>query len=67
MDYREVRRDHHLEFSSSEIAIEFRGPAVLPCELFFAQDGEDSVTIKQVMLTADRDINMFRYWFYQPK
>ena len=27
----------------------------------------DSITIKQVMLTADRDINMFQYWFYQPK
>ncbi len=23
------------------------------------------ITVKQVMLTADRDINMFRYWFYQ--
>lgn len=26
----------------------------------------DSVKIKQVMLTADRDVNMFHYWFYQP-
>ncbi len=22
--------------------------------------------IRQTCLTADRDINMFRYWFYQP-
>jgi hypothetical protein len=27
----------------------------------------DSIKVKQVMLTADRDINMFTYWFYQPK
>jgi hypothetical protein len=26
-----------------------------------------SITIKQVMLTADRDVNMFRFWFYQPQ
>lgn len=25
------------------------------------------ITVKQVVLTADRDINMFRFWFYQPK
>jgi len=25
------------------------------------------VTIKQNAGTAGRDINMFRYWFYQPK
>ncbi|MEZ4469785.1 MAG: hypothetical protein R3F60_03070 [bacterium] len=24
------------------------------------------ISVKQVMLTADRDINMFRFWFYQP-
>lgn len=27
----------------------------------------NTITIKQVMLTADRDINMFKYWFYQPQ
>lgn len=26
-----------------------------------------TVTIKQVAVTAGRDINMFRFWFYQPK
>ncbi|MFZ4734727.1 MAG: hypothetical protein ACOYM9_02220 [Bradymonadia bacterium] len=26
-----------------------------------------SITVKQVMLTADRDVNLFRYWFYQPQ
>ena len=26
-----------------------------------------TVTIKQIAVTAGRDINMFRYWFYQPK
>ena len=25
----------------------------------------DKVTVKQVALSADRDVNMFRYWFYQ--
>ena len=28
---------------------------------------KDKVTIKQNAGTAGRDINMFRYWFYQPK
>lgn len=37
-------------------------PYVIPAENI----STTSVKIKQVMLTADRDINMFRYWFYQP-
>jgi hypothetical protein len=24
-------------------------------------------TVKQIAVTAGRDINMFRYWFYQPR
>jgi hypothetical protein len=28
---------------------------------------KDKVTVKQNAGTAGRDINMFRYWFYQPK
>ncbi|MSP60328.1 MAG: hypothetical protein EXR72_08300 [Myxococcales bacterium] len=28
---------------------------------------KSTVTIKQTAVTAGRDINMFRYWFYQPK
>lgn len=27
----------------------------------------NTITVKQVMLTADRDINMFKYWVYQPQ
>jgi hypothetical protein len=27
----------------------------------------NTITVKQVMLTADRDINMFKFWFYQPQ
>jgi hypothetical protein len=29
--------------------------------------GKNTVAVKQVANTAERDINMFRYWFYQPK
>ena len=29
--------------------------------------GKNTVSVKQVANTAERDINMFRYWFYQPK
>jgi hypothetical protein len=29
--------------------------------------GKQTVQVKQVAITATRDINMFRYWFYQPK
>ncbi len=28
---------------------------------------KSTVQVKQVAVTAGRDINMFRYWFYQPK
>ncbi|HKA91659.1 MAG TPA: hypothetical protein VKE22_28545 [Haliangiales bacterium] len=28
---------------------------------------ESTLTIKQVALTAGRDVNMFHYWFFQPK
>ncbi|MBU0552914.1 hypothetical protein KKF91_14125 [Myxococcota bacterium] len=38
-------------------------PYVIPAQYI----NKESVTIKQIMLTADRDINMFTIWFYQPK
>ncbi len=38
-------------------------PFVIPAQHI----STDTIHVKQVMLTADRDINMFRYWFYQPK
>lgn len=38
-------------------------PYVIPAQHI----STDSITIKQVMLTADRDVNMFHYWFYQPR
>ncbi|MFI5288302.1 MAG: hypothetical protein ACHQ17_01565 [Polyangia bacterium] len=38
-------------------------PYVIPAELIT----KDKVTVKQNAGTAGRDINMFRYWFYQPK
>ncbi len=38
-------------------------PYVIPGEAITKQ----TVTLKQVAVTAGRDINMFRYWFYQPK
>jgi hypothetical protein len=28
---------------------------------------KDRLTIKQIATNAERDVNMFRYWFYQPK
>lgn len=37
-------------------------PYIVPAQYI----NSEQVHIKQVMLTADRDINMFRYWFYQP-
>lgn len=37
-------------------------PFVIPA--WFVND--DVVRIKQMMTTAERDVNMFRYWFYQP-
>jgi hypothetical protein len=38
-------------------------PFMVPAEMVT----ESSLTIKQVALTAGRDVNMFHYWFYQPK
>jgi hypothetical protein len=38
-------------------------PFLIPAELIT----ESTVTIKQAALTAGRDVNMFHYWFYQPK
>jgi hypothetical protein len=38
-------------------------PYVIPAELVT----KDKVAVKQNAGTAGRDINMFRYWFYQPK
>ncbi len=38
-------------------------PYVVPGELV----GRQSVQVKQMATTAERDINMFHYWFYQPK
>ncbi len=38
-------------------------PYVIPAEYITKSE----VTLKQVAVTAGRDINMFRYWFYQPK
>jgi hypothetical protein len=38
-------------------------PYVVPGELIT----KDRVTVKQMANTAERDINMFRFWFYQPK
>jgi len=38
-------------------------PYVIPADLVT----KSQVTVKQIAHTAERDINMFRYWFYQPK
>ena len=38
-------------------------PFVIPAENI----SKSTVAVKQIALTAGRDINMFRYWFYQPK
>jgi hypothetical protein len=38
-------------------------PALVPAE--FVNDA--TVTIKQIAVTAGRDVNMFHLWFYQPK
>ncbi len=38
-------------------------PYVVPAEAVT----KNQVAVKQVAVTAGRDINMFRYWFYQPK
>ena len=38
-------------------------PALVPAELVT----DATLTIKQVCATAGRDVNMFHFWFYQPK
>lgn len=38
-------------------------PYVIPAQ----HVSTDSLKVKMMMLTADRDINMFTFWFYQPK
>ena len=38
-------------------------PAMIPGE----QVTESTLTIKQIALTAGRDVNMFHIWVYQPK
>jgi hypothetical protein len=38
-------------------------PALIPAE--FVNDA--TLTIKQIAMTAGRDVNMFHLWFYQPK
>jgi hypothetical protein len=38
-------------------------PFIIPAEFIVRAEP----TIKQTALTAGRDINMFRYWFYQPR
>jgi len=74
MDY--VYGDYELEF-----IVDGRSAGVCPCNgtdrvhrwrnwpYVIAGEfvGKDKVTIKQVASTAGRDINMFRFWFYQPK
>ncbi|OIP35956.1 MAG: hypothetical protein AUK47_15815 [Deltaproteobacteria bacterium CG2_30_63_29] len=73
MDY--ARADYELEFIVND---QFAGvsqcighdrrcrwrnwPMVIPA--WFVND--DVLRIKQIMTTAERDVNMFRYWFYQP-
>ncbi|MDX9722315.1 MAG: hypothetical protein RBU37_16345 [Myxococcota bacterium] len=73
MDY--VRADYELEFVVNDQYVgvsqclgndrQFRWrnwPFVIPA--WFVND--DTVRIKQLMTTAERDVNMFRFWFYQP-
>ena len=38
-------------------------PHILPAEFIVRAEPQ----IKQVAITAGRDINMFRFWFYQPR
>jgi hypothetical protein len=38
-------------------------PALIPAEFIT----EATITIKQIAMTAGRDVNMFHLWFYQPK
>jgi hypothetical protein len=38
-------------------------PFMIPAEFVT----ESTLTVKQVAVTAGRDVNMFHYWFFQPK
>jgi hypothetical protein len=38
-------------------------PYVIPAQYI----STNTITVKQVLETADRDINMFKVWFYQPR
>jgi hypothetical protein len=38
-------------------------PYMIPAEFVT----ESQLTVKQVAITAGRDVNMFHYWFFQPK
>jgi hypothetical protein len=38
-------------------------PALIPAEFV----GDATLTVKQICMTAGRDVNMFHLWFYQPK
>jgi hypothetical protein len=38
-------------------------PYLIPAEFVT----ESTLTVKQVSITAGRDVNMFQYWFFQPK
>jgi hypothetical protein len=38
-------------------------PFLIPAEFV----SESTLTVKQVALTAGRDVNMFHFWFFQPK
>ena len=72
MDY--VRADYELEFIVNEQLVgvsqcigsdrkaRWRNwPFVIPA--WYVND--DVIRIKQLMTTAERDVNMYRYWFYQ--
>lgn len=59
-----ARMDRIMDCSGSDRKFRWRNwPYVVPAQHI----SSTVINIKQVMLTADRDINMFRYWFYQPK
>lgn len=73
MDY--ARADYELEFVVNDqpcgisqclghdLRARWRNwPFVIPA--WYVND--DVVRVKQIMNTAARDVNMFRYWFYQP-
>ncbi len=58
-----VRLDRILNCDGEDRKHRWRNwPYIVPAQYI----NSETINIKQVMLTADRDINMFRYWFYQP-